>query len=193
MKWPLVWRSTLDTIRQVADDTEHRLLAQFADLRTATDTIVAGVNRELSHRTERNAVSLAAAHRETERVEEFAKAEHVRLEREAIVLGSQVASLERENALKQATIERLLEQAAKSEPVEQQRSKLTQTIRDLARQPDGTIDRRLLSHFRGEANKLQRDGKTVDEIITDISTWQTTERGEDALTVEAMIAKFTAV
>lgn len=71
-----------------------------------------------------------------------------------------------------------------------EKSRLTTAIRDLARQPDGSIDRRLLSHFRGQANQLRREGKDTDAIIEALGEWQTTER-VDALSADAIVARFT--
>jgi hypothetical protein len=69
------------------------------------------------------------------------------------------------------------------------RSKLTQAIRDNARMPDGTIDRRLVSHFRGQANRLINEGMGVEEVIESLGTWQTTER-DDAMTADKIVAAF---
>lgn len=71
------------------------------------------------------------------------------------------------------------------------KSKLTQAIRDNARGPDGTIDRRLVGHFRTEANKLLRQGVSEDEVIASLSQWQTTERA-DQMTADRMADAFDA-
>jgi hypothetical protein len=68
-----------------------------------------------------------------------------------------------------------------------ERSKLTQAIRDQARQPDGSIDPRLVNHFRREANRLLNSGAKEKDVIEQISQWQTTEH-QDALSPELMAA-----
>lgn len=69
------------------------------------------------------------------------------------------------------------------------KSKLTTAIRDQARLPDGSIDRRLLSYFRGEANRLMREGMAESDIIDSLGQWQTTEQ-EDRPTAERIVASF---
>lgn len=68
-----------------------------------------------------------------------------------------------------------------------ERSKLTQAIRDQSRQPDGSIDPRLVNHFRREANRLLNSGSKEKDVIEQISQWQTTERS-DALSPDLMAA-----
>jgi hypothetical protein len=54
-------------------------------------------------------------------------------------------------------------------------SALTTAIRDLSRQADGSIDQRLVNHFRQRANELERDGMAVDDVISTISVWDDSE------------------
>lgn len=57
-------------------------------------------------------------------------------------------------------------------------SKLTRAIRDLARQPDGSIDPRLIRHFRSRANELLSDGaeRDTDAVINELGSWDTSDR-----------------
>lgn len=86
-------------------------------------------------------------------------------------------------------IAQLTDRLTETAPATPKRSRLTRAIRDQARQPDGTIDRRLLSHFRGEANKLLRQHKKEEDIIESLSTWQTTENA-DQISVEKIVSAF---
>lgn len=72
-------------------------------------------------------------------------------------------------------------------PAARKRSKLTQAIRDNARMPDGTIDRRLVNHFRSQANALLNQGMKEPQVIESLSQWQTTERA-DQITADRMVA-----
>lgn len=83
------------------------------------------------------------------------------------VLGADLAEME-DAAVKAVAAAQLEARAPK-------RSKLTQAIRDNARMPDGTIDRRLVNHFRAEANKQLNKNVKEEDVIASLSQWQTTE------------------
>lgn len=80
-------------------------------------------------------------------------------------------------------------QAQTAQTETRERSQLTTAIREQARGPDGTVDPRLVNHFRGVANQLRLEGATVEEIIERIGQWRTTEPGgADAMTIAQVLA-----
>lgn len=87
------------------------------------------------------------------------------------------ARLERKLSEQQQTIRK----AARS------KSRITQAIRDQARMPDGSIDRRLVGYFRSRANQLRTEGFDDDEIVSALGQWQTTESAH-SLTPDRMAA-----
>lgn len=108
-----------------------------------------------------------------------------------------VATLREQKSAASVTIQRLTDdlaaarEALAARPAQPRRSKLTQAIRDNARMPDGTIDRRLVGHFRSEANKLLRQNVKEEDVIASLSNWQTTERA-DQMTADRMADAFDA-
>lgn len=112
---------------------------------------------------------------------------------EVRALKPQLATAEARIELQAATILSFTRESALRAELEAKmpaaRSKLTDAIREQARQPDGRIDPRLVAHFRGEANKLLRQNKDVDEVIEMLGEWQTTET-TDQPTVERIVASF---
>lgn len=89
-----------------------------------------------------------------------------------------------------AKLELQLAAATPKPPAKPRRSKLTEAIREQATLPDGTIDPRLLNHFRARANSLRRQGKKEGEIIEAIGIWQVTGKGESEMTVDAIVSSF---
>lgn len=100
----------------------------------------------------------------------------------------QIARLEAELA---ARDQKEAEVTAKVQTIQRQRSKLTQAIRQQARQPDGTLDSRLANYLRDQANAMLREvpevtDKVIEDVIQRISTWDDTETA-NRLTAEAMV------
>lgn len=105
----------------------------------------------------------------------------------AIMKSQDVALAQRDDTI--AALETRLAELTTPAPKPVGKSKLTTAIRDQARLPDGSIDRRLLSYFRGEANRLMRSGMREDVIIESLGQWQTTEQ-DDRPTAERIVASF---
>lgn len=99
------------------------------------------------------------------------------------------ADVTEESAAKSWEIERLRAQLAALQDhrtaTQRQRSRLTQAIREQARMPNGSIDQRLLAHFRAVANQRLNDGQDIEDVIAGLSEWDTTER-RSGLTADRM-------
>lgn len=168
MKWPFVLRSTMSA------EIESVVRAAQADVRSAevdADTwrIRAGdCGRSLA----------------------FLQGQTERMVAERDVLTETIATLREQKVAAAAAIDRLTTERDKArteltnattalagqlETKAPKRSKLTQAIRDNARMPDGTIDRRLVNHFRAEANKQLNKNVKEEDVIASLSQWQTTE------------------
>lgn len=96
-----------------------------------------------------------------------------------------LTALQAQEAARAATVQR----------VASQRSQLTQAIREQARMPDGSLDRRLLDFLRAKANALildaTSDGSGVtDELIRDvigrIQSWESSEHGTRRMTADSI-------
>jgi hypothetical protein len=165
-RWPWVSRSTLDAAL-AAERERTATMARYGD--TLTE-----MAEERATRAEN---ALAAAN------EMVATLREQKAASQAVI-----ASQTRELAIAYEQITALQIQATSRAP---KHSKLTQAIRDNARGPDGTIDRRLVNHFRTEANKLLRQNMDEDAVIESLSTWQTTET-TDRMTPDRMADTFDA-
>lgn len=156
----------------------------------------------VAERAERAEANLVTAH-ESFRNERHAERDD--FERRMATARETIAQLREQKATAIATIEHLTAERAHDKQIiielgadlaemeareakaatPPKRSKLTQAIRDNARLPDGTIDRRLVSHFRGEANKLMNQGVKEAEVIESLGQWQSTET-TDGITADRM-------
>lgn len=166
-------------------DDAHNALADHMSMHS---TVLDALNRQMQATEAQNAETIALLRSYVAARDEIVQ----RLDESAKVAGADADRWRDKVLASEALIQKLQSDLAEATkpPEPSKRSRLTDVIRDQSRRPDETIDPGLVRLFSRRARELKRQNKTEDEIIEAIENGWSTTQGQDAVTVDAIVARF---